>query len=75
MIKFPYSRPDVTNKDINLVKNSLKGQFLTGGNIIKAFEKKISKTFNVKNAIVCNSGTAALHLIYSALGLKKVIQF
>ncbi len=39
MIKFPYSRPDVTNKDINLVKNSLKGQFLTGGNIIKAFEK------------------------------------
>ncbi len=32
--------------------------------------KKISKTFNVKNAIVCNSGTAALHLIYSALGLK-----
>lgn len=71
MIKFPYSRPDVTNEDINLVKNSLKGQFLTGGNIIKAFEKKILKTFNVKNAIVCNSGTAALHLIYSALGLKK----
>ena len=71
MIKFPYSRPDVTHNDINLVKNSLKSQFLTGGNIIKAFEKKISKKFNVKNSIVCNSGTAALHLIYSSLGLKK----
>lgn len=71
MIKFPYSRPDVTNSDIALVKKALKSQFITGGQIIKVFEKKIEKKFNVKNSIVCNSGTAALHLIYSALGLKK----
>ena len=71
MIKFPYSRPDVTNSDIALVKKALKSQFLTGGQIIKVFEKKIEKKFNVKNSIVCNSGTAALHLIYSSLGLKK----
>ena len=71
MIKFPYARPDVTNSDIALVKKALKSQFLTGGRIIKVFEKKIEKKFNVKNSIVCNSGTAALHLIYSSLGLKK----
>ena len=33
MIKFPYSRPDVTETDIKAVKKSLKRQFLTGGNI------------------------------------------
>ena len=43
MIKFPYSRPDVTNSDIALVKKALKSQFLTGGQIIKFFEKKLKK--------------------------------
>lgn len=71
MIKFPYSRPDVVDADIIAVRKALKGQFLTGGNIIDNFEKSISKSFDVKNSIVCNSGTAALHLIYMALGLKK----
>ena len=71
MITYPYSRPQVTSDDITAVKNSLKNQFLTGGNVIKAFEERISKEFNVKNSIVCNSGTAALHLIYMSLGLKK----
>ena len=66
MVKFPYSRPDVIEDDIVAVKNALKGQFLTGGNIIGNFEKKISNIFNVQNSIVCNSGTAALHLIYLA---------
>ncbi len=70
-IKFPYSRPIVEEQDIKLVSNSLRSQFLTGGKIIKKFEKNICKEFNVKNSIVCNSGTAALHLIYLALGLKK----
>jgi UDP-4-amino-4,6-dideoxy-N-acetyl-beta-L-altrosamine transaminase len=71
MSKFPYSRPDVTNADIIAVKKSLKNQFLTGGPIIKNFEKKIEEEYDVNNAIVCNSGTAALHLIYLSLGLKK----
>ena len=71
MIKYPYSRPVVTKEDREAVSSSLKKQFLTGGDVIKSFEKKISNEFQVKNAIVCNSGTAALHLIYSALGLKE----
>ena len=71
MIKYPYARPVVTKEDKVAVASSLSGQFLTGGEIIGDFEKKIKNEFNVKNAIVCNSGTAALHLIYSALGLKK----
>ncbi len=71
MIKYPYSRPVVTKEDREAVSKALKKQFLTGGEVIKSFEKKISNEFEVKNAIVCNSGTAALHLIYNALGLKE----
>ena len=41
MVKFPYSRPDVIEDDIVAVKNALKGQFLTGGNIIGNFEENI----------------------------------
>ena len=71
MIKYPYARPDLIKDDKDAVVKSLTGQFLTGGNIINKFEGKISAKFKVKNAVVCNSGTAALHLIYTSLGLKE----
>ncbi|MAA51601.1 MAG: UDP-4-amino-4,6-dideoxy-N-acetyl-beta-L-altrosamine transaminase [Phycisphaerae bacterium] len=71
MIKFPYARPHITKKDIASVTSAMKNQYLTGGPVIKSFERELCKSFNVKNAIVCNSGTAALHLIYKSLGLCK----
>ena len=71
MLKYPYARPTVTKEDEKEVIRALKGQFLTGGKIIKNFENKITNTFKSKYAIVCNSGTAALHLIYKSLGLSK----
>ena len=71
MIKYPYARPDLNKDDKDAVAKSLNGQFLTGGSIINKFENKISNKFKVKNAVVCNSGTAALHLIYTSLGLKE----
>lgn len=70
-MNFPYSRPNITKADVSAVNKSLQGQFITGGNILKKFEEQISNQFKVKNAIVCNSGTAALHLIYMALGLSQ----
>ena len=71
MIKYPYARPNVTSNDVIAVVKAMKNQFLTDGEIIKSFENDLSKAFKVKNSIVCNSGTAALHLIYKSLGLKK----
>ena len=71
MIKYPYARPNVTDKDVKAVVKALKNQFLTGGSIIKKLENKLSGFFDVKHTAVCNSGTAALHLIYRSLGLTK----
>ena len=71
MIKYPYARPTVIKKDIDAVERVLKSQYLTQGKVVKSFENNLSNYFKVKNAVVCNSGTAALHLIYKSLGLKK----
>ena len=69
MIKYPYSKPEVTKSDINEVKKVLLGGYLSQGEKIHKFEYELSRYFDSKNAIVCNSGTAALHLIYMALGI------
>jgi dTDP-4-amino-4,6-dideoxygalactose transaminase len=69
MIKYPYSRPDVSDADIQAVVSSLKGQFLTQGPALEAFETALCECLGGQQAVVCNSGTAALHLIYMALGL------
>jgi UDP-4-amino-4,6-dideoxy-N-acetyl-beta-L-altrosamine transaminase len=69
MIKFPYSKPEVTKTDIKKVLAVLKNGYLTQGKEVIAFESAISKKFKSKYSMVCNSGTAALHLVYSSLNL------
>ncbi len=71
MLKYPYSRANVTKKDIKDVIKVLESQYLTQGKIVKNFEKKIESKLKVKQAIVCNSGTAALHSVYRSIGLNK----
>ena len=69
MIKYPYSKPEVTKSDIREVKKVMEGGYLSQGDKIEEFEFELAKNFKSQNIIVCNSGTAALHLIYMALGL------
>jgi UDP-4-amino-4,6-dideoxy-N-acetyl-beta-L-altrosamine transaminase len=69
MIKFPYSKPEVTKNDIKKVLSVLKNGYLTQGKEVINFELAITKKIHSKYSMVCNSGTAALHLVYSSLGL------
>ena len=71
MIKFPYIKPEISSEDKKRVLEVLNSDYLTQGPMLKNLELNISKKFKVKNTIVCNSGTSALHLIYSSLGLNK----
>ncbi len=68
-IKYPYSRPEVTSDDLAAITRAAGGQFLTQGPIVEAFERALRARLGGREAIVCNSGTAALHLVYMALGL------
>jgi UDP-4-amino-4,6-dideoxy-N-acetyl-beta-L-altrosamine transaminase len=67
MINIPYSMPEITNSDIKRVTSVLKNGYLTQGKEIISFESAITDEFNCKYSMVCNSGTAALHLAYSSL--------
>ena len=68
-IKYPYSRPDVTSDDLAAITRAAGGQFLTQGPMVEAFERALCARLGGREAVVCNSGTAALHLIYMALGI------
>lgn len=67
MIKYPYSRPSVTEEDIRCVVEAATSQFLTQGPRVDEFERALSEVMGAQHAIVCNSGTAALHMIYKSL--------
>ena len=71
MSKIPYGRQYIDKSDSVIVRNSLKENLITTGKFVKKFEEKLSNFFKVRNAITCNSGTAALHLAFMAADLKK----
>ncbi|MBC8296440.1 MAG: aminotransferase class I/II-fold pyridoxal phosphate-dependent enzyme [Pelagibacterales bacterium] len=67
----PYGKCYIDSHDINEVKKSLKNSYLTSGPFVKKLENNIKKKLKVKYAVSCNSGTAALHLAFISIGLKK----
>ena len=67
----PYSRQNISEKDIESVVEVLRSDFVTQGPIIEKFEDKIAEYCNARYAYACNSGTSALHIACLSLGLKK----
>ena len=68
---YPYSKQSINLDDEKNVLKALRGKFITQGPLNIEFENQLSKIFKSKYALVCNSGTAALHLAYSAIGLNS----
>lgn len=67
----PYGHQWIDNKDIKEVIKILKSDWLTQGPKIEEFEKAVAKYCGAKYGVVVSSGTAALHLAYTAAGIKK----
>ena len=66
-----YGSHIIDNKDIDVVSNSLKNRLITTGKLVKTFENDLNNFFQSKYTAVCSSGTAALHLAFLSIGLKK----
>ena len=66
-----FSKPNIFDEDLNLVKKTIKSGWLTHGKNTKMFEEKFQKYTNSKYAVTVSSCTAALHLSCMAIGLKK----
>ena len=69
--QIPYGKQDISNEDIEAVKDVLNSDFITQGPKVSQFEESFSKYVGSKYAVSVSSGTAALHLSCLALGLKK----
>lgn len=65
----PYGRHQIDDDDIEAVTAVLKGDFLTTGPTISAFEEALAGKTGASHAVAYSSGTAALHLAVLSLDL------
>lgn len=70
----PYGRQVIEDDDIAAVTRVLKGDYLTTGPEAPALEVEFATYVNAPYSVVCANGTAALHIICLALGLKPCDQ-
>ena len=66
-----YSKQNINKSDEKIVLESLNSNLITTGNFVSTFEKKLKKYFKSKFALSCSSGTAALHISFKSINLKK----
>jgi dTDP-4-amino-4,6-dideoxygalactose transaminase len=64
----PYGRQYIDEDDVKAVISALNQDFLTTGPLVDLFETRLSELNKAKTFVV-NSGTAALHCAYHAIGL------
>jgi len=68
--RLPYSTQWLTAEDFAAVDASMRGEWLTTGPAVEAFESALADRAGVADAAVLSSGTAALHAAYAASGLN-----
>ena len=69
--KIFYGRQSISDSDIQNVTKSLINKTLTQGPLVNKLQDDFKKYLGSKFALVCSSGTAALHLSLLAIGIKK----
>jgi UDP-4-amino-4,6-dideoxy-N-acetyl-beta-L-altrosamine transaminase len=65
----PYGRQTIDEDDISAVAEVLRGDWLTTGPKVPAFEAAFADQTQARHAVACANGTAALHLAAMALDL------
>ena len=65
----PYGRQSIDESDVDAVAAVLRGDWLTTGPSVAAFEEDLARICHASSAVSVTSGTAALHVAYAALGV------
>jgi len=70
-VKFviPHSRPTLGPDEIRAVTEVMESLHIAQGEKVSEFEQQFADMHGAAGAVACNSGTAALHLALSALGV------
>ena len=69
--KIYYGRQWITEEDIQAVADVLRGPYITCGPKVSEAERMLEKYTGAKHAVVCNSGTSALHCACIAAGIGE----
>ncbi len=67
----PYGRQDITESDLDAVRDVLTSDFITQGPAVVGFETALATYTGARHAIAMNSATSALHAAYQALELGE----
>ena len=67
----PFSPPDISNREIELVTEVLKSGWITTGPKTKEFERKLASYLGTGKTVCLNSATAALELALRVLGIGE----
>ena len=67
----PYGRQSIGGDDIAAVTRVLRGDYLTTGPEIPAFEAEFASAVGASHGVACNSATAALHMALAGLGIGQ----
>ncbi len=67
----PMSRPSIGEKEIEAVVSCLKSGWITTGPLCKDFEERFCEITHASHAVSVSSGTAGMHLLMLAMGIKK----
>ena len=70
-MNIPFSPPDISEKEIEQVIDTLRSGWITTGPKTKQFEKEIANLCKTEKAVCLNSATAALELTLRILGIKE----
>jgi len=65
----PYGRHLIEDDDVAAVTSVMRGEALTGGPAVAAFEAGLREATGARHAVVCGNGTEALHLAALAAGV------
>lgn len=67
----PFSPPDITEAEIELVAEALRSGWITTGPKTKEFERRIARFCNTDMAVCLNSATACMELALRVLGVGE----
>ena len=70
-MKIPIAKPDIGKDEIQAVMETMKSGWVSQGEKVEEFEESFAKYCGVKYGVAVNSGTAALHIALTALGIKR----
>jgi len=69
--RIPFCLPDITEREIAEVVDTLRSGWLTTGPKTKRFEQEFAAYARAPHAVALNSCTAALHMALAAIGLEE----